>query len=163
VTTPPQGRGLVEIGEDTGSDKLTHGYLPFYEDLFEPMRGRPVRLLEIGVGGFQQPDDPTYGGHSLRMWRAYFPYGHVVGLDILDKSGVADDRISIVQGSQVDAALLGQISAEFGPFDIIIDDGSHIPAHARFSFNVLFPLLAKKGSPDPCVGGLRVGGPAGPG
>src|SRR5262249_42029369 len=32
-----------------------------------------------------------------------------------------------------------------GPFDIIIDDGSHIPQHVIASFQALFPLLADDG------------------
>ena len=84
---------LEQLGERSGSDKLTHGYLSFYEDLFAAIRARPIRLLEIGVGGFEQPDDPSFGGHSLRMWRDFFPDAQIVGLDILDKSGVAGDRI----------------------------------------------------------------------
>ena len=34
---------------------------------------------------------------------------------------------------------------EHGPFDIVIDDGSHIPKHVIASFNILFPKLADDG------------------
>jgi len=49
------------------------------------------------------------------------------------------------RGSQDDRAFLEGISNEFGPFDIIIDDGSHIPAHVIKSFYTLFPLMADGG------------------
>ena len=85
---------LVEIGVQRGTDKASHGYLTVYADLFESIRNDAVRLLEIGVGGYEVQDDPAVGGASLRMWRDYFPNGEIVGLDILDKSAVAGDRIS---------------------------------------------------------------------
>jgi demethylmacrocin O-methyltransferase len=128
-----------------GSDKASHGYCALYEDLFAPLRDRPVRLLELGVGGFERPDDPAFGGASLRMWRDYFPRGEVVGLDLYDKSGVAGERITVVQGRQEDEALLARLVAQHGPFDIVIDDASHIPALTRRSFELLFPTLADGG------------------
>jgi len=53
--------------------------------------------------------------------------------------------VSVRQGSQDDAAFLTRMSAEHGPFDIVIDDGSHVPAQVIASFDVLFPLLADGG------------------
>jgi hypothetical protein len=128
-----------------GSDKASHGYCALYHDLFAPLRDRPVRVLELGVGGFERPDDPAFGGASLRMWRDYFPDGHVVGLDIYDKSGVAGERLTVVQGSQDDAVLLSRLVAQHGPFDIVIDDASHIPALTKRSFELLFPTLLEGG------------------
>jgi len=141
----PESRSLAEIGAEFGSDKLSHRYLQFYENLFATIRHEPVRLLELGVGGWEHPDDSGYGGHSLRMWREYFPQGQVVGLDILDKSEVADDRISIARGSQTDETLLRELVSAYGPFDIVIDDGSHIPDQVGASFAILFPLLTDDG------------------
>ena len=76
---------LEQLAERHGSDKATHGYCPFYEDLLARRRDEPLRVLELGVGGFDRPDDPAWGGASLRMWKDYFPHGSVWGLDILDK------------------------------------------------------------------------------
>ena len=106
------------------------------------MRHRPVRLLEIGIGGYA---DPNRGGESLRMWKEFFPLGRIVGLDIHDKSGLVEDRIEIVQGDQSDAAFLADLSDRLGPFDIVVDDGSHVSAHVIASFKALFPRLADDG------------------
>jgi hypothetical protein len=55
------------------------------------------------------------------------------------------DRVHVIQGSQVDDRLLADIVAHHGPFDIVIDDASHIPALTNRSFEILFPLLADGG------------------
>ena len=136
---------LEALARTHGSDKASHGYCVLYEDLFAPLRDRPVRLLELGVGGFERPDDPSFGGASLRMWRDYFPRGHMVGLDLYDKSGVAGERLTVVQGHQDDEVLLAGLVSQHGPFDIVIDDASHIPALTNRSFELLFPTLAEGG------------------
>ena len=136
---------LATWAELHGTDKRDHGYIPFYDSLFSPMRHESVTLLEIGVGGFSDPEDPSAGGESLRLWRDFFPAGTIVGLDILDKSGVAGERVHVVQGSQVDPQCLERLARQYGPFDIVIDDGSHVPAHVRFTFDALLPHLKPDG------------------
>jgi hypothetical protein len=87
----------------------------------------------------------TYGGASLAMWADYFPQGRIVGIDIAEKQLNLDPRVQVFQGSQADAAFLARLSEQHGPFDIVIDDGSHIPQHVAASFNVLFPKLRDGG------------------
>lgn len=106
------------------------------------MRHRPIRLLEIGVGGY---NFRKLGGASLSMWADYFPQGKIVGLDIARKTIDLGPRVIFVQGSQTDIGLLERLVTEHGPFDIVIDDGSHIPRHVVISFQVLFPKLANEG------------------
>lgn len=126
-----------------GTDKWgQHFYTPHYHAWFASLRDRPVRLLEIGVGGYDLPD---VGGNSLAMWADYFPQGRIVAIDIAPKRLTLDPRITILQGSQDDAGFLAQVSREHGPFDIIIDDGSHMPKHVVASFNALFPLMPDGG------------------
>jgi cephalosporin hydroxylase len=79
------------------------------------------------------------------MWKAYFPKAHVVGVDVHDKSGLAEPRIDIVRADQSDADSLADVNRRFGPFDVIVDDGSHVSAHVRTTFETLFPLLAADG------------------
>jgi hypothetical protein len=119
-----------------------HRYTDIYNQWLHPFRYKPVRLLEIGVGGVAKPDR---GGNSLRMWKRYFNRGHIVGIDIHDKSRLAESRIHIYRGDQSDASFLKTIHDEMGPFDIIVDDGSHIQHHVIASFEVLFPLLKSGG------------------
>lgn len=119
-----------------------HWFTPHYERHFAPLRDRQVRVLEIGIGGYQ---DSKLGGGSLRMWKRYFHRGLVYGLDVFDKSEVDQQRITTLRGSQDDPQLLATIAREFGPFDVIIDDGSHLNDHIRTSFHTLLPHLADGG------------------
>jgi hypothetical protein len=97
------------------------------------MRDRPLRILEIGV----------YLGASLKLWRRYFshPETCVVGIDIQQACAQFQDSsngIEVRIGSQADPAFLKSVVDEFGPFDLIVDDGSHQTAHQIISFNELF-------------------------
>ena len=130
-------RSLDEIGLETGTDKSSqnHDYLGFYE---LALRGQSKidRLLEIGV----------YHGASVRMWREFLPNAHIVGLDVNQTAAAhADDRIAIEIGDQADPATLRRLVKAHGPFDVIVDDGSHIWTHQIISFETLFPSLTPGG------------------
>ncbi|MEU1285115.1 hypothetical protein [Kitasatospora sp. NPDC005856] len=127
-----------------GSDKWAdlHWYTQHYERHFARFRDAPIRLLEIGIGGYDAPDQ---GGASLRMWQRYFPAALVLGLDVVPKPGVRGPRIATAVGDQGDPALLDELGRRFGPFDIVIDDGSHLNAHVRTSFTALFPHVRPGG------------------
>ncbi|MGB3630415.1 MAG: CmcI family methyltransferase [Terracidiphilus sp.] len=126
-----------------GTDKWgSHWYTQHYDRYFRSIRRKRLNLLEIGVGGY---DSPTRGGRSLRMWKAYFPKGRIVGIDIHDKTALCESRIDIRQCDQTDAEALKKLSVEYGGFDIVIDDGSHVNEHVIGTFEVLFPLLRPGG------------------
>ena len=137
------GDDLPRLAAYFNTDKWgSHRYAAHYQAHFAPLRRKTLRILEIGVGGY---GDPRLGGESLRMWKAYFPKAQIYGLDLADKTLHDEPRIKTVRGSQDDEELLRQLSGSSGPFDIIIDDGSHMNAHVLRSFAVLFPLLAPDG------------------
>jgi len=137
------GGDLPALARHFGTDKWDeHWYAQHYQTFFAPLRGRRLRLLEIGVGGYE---DPRRGGASLRMWKAFFPRARIVGVDISDKRPQDEERIRTVVGSQDDEGFLKDLSAQEGPFDIVIDDGSHLNRHVIRSFEILFPLLAENG------------------
>jgi hypothetical protein len=54
-------------------------------------------------------------------------------------------KIDIRQCDQNDSEALTNLCDEYGGFDIIIDDGSHISEHVVKSFQVLFPRLRPNG------------------
>lgn len=137
---PPDLAALATLH---GSDKWgRHWYARHYQAHFEPRRLEPLTLLEIGVGGYE---DPAQGGASLRMWRDYFPQARIFGIDIHDKRAVQEDRVRIFQGSQDDPVFLAAVVQETGPLDIVIDDGSHRNDHVIASFEALFPHLREGG------------------
>ena len=119
-----------------------HFYTQHYQRYFAPWRKRDLRLLEIGVGGYSALDK---GGASLRMWKRYFPHAQVVGIDLYDKTQLSEERITVLQCDQTDTVKLASISEKYGPFDIVIDDGSHLNEHVITTFRFLFPLLKSPG------------------
>ncbi|HJW30670.1 MAG TPA: class I SAM-dependent methyltransferase, partial [Saprospiraceae bacterium] len=134
---------LTSLAKIYKTDKWgAHAYTPIYDKWFRDLRHRPVRLLEIGVGGFTKAH---FGGNSLRMWKRYFPKGRITGIDIYDKTEFEEKRIRIYTGDQADAAFLEKINRAEGPFDIIIDDGSHNQSDILASLATLFPLLKPGG------------------
>ena len=135
---------LGELSVRHGSDKwgTLHWFTPHYERHLRDLRNEPIRILEIGIGGYKDPDS---GGQSLLMWKSYFPRGIITGIDIFAKHGLDQARIRTVQGDQNDPTFLQTLATQHGPFDIIIDDGSHINEHILTSFNTLFPHLRPGG------------------
>jgi hypothetical protein len=126
-----------------GTDKQgAHSYADAYEWHFRHLRHRAITLVEIGVGGYR---DSISGGESLRMWKEFFPKAQIIGIDIHPKEGLSEDRITILQGDQSDENFLEGFASRYGPFDVVIDDGSHICAHVIASFRALFPHLAEDG------------------
>jgi hypothetical protein len=108
-------------------------YFAVYRDVFGSLTSRPMRILEIGV----------LNGAGLRLWKRYFshPDTVVVGIDIQPACARFDspnEGICVRIGSQADPKFLQKIIKEFGPFDLIIDDGSHRSSHMIASFNCLF-------------------------
>lgn len=133
------------------SDKwATHNYTAKYFQHFQPLRNRKdLGFLEIGVGGYENDKtgyaNSSLGGESLRFWKDYFPNTMIFGIDIQDKSGLEEDRIVILQGSQTDEEFLRSVVRRIGSLDVVIDDGSHINSHVIQTFKFLFPLLNEGG------------------
>jgi demethylmacrocin O-methyltransferase len=134
---------LTELALLYRTDKWgMHWYTPHYDRYFREIKSRPLNILEIGVGGYDSADQ---GGGSLRMWKAYFRSSRIVGIDIYDKRHFSEHRIDIRQCDQTDEEALTRLSGEYGGFDIIIDDGSHLNQHVIQTFEILFPLLRSGG------------------
>lgn len=119
-----------------------HFYTPHYATHLKSFQNRNINLLEIGIGGY---DDPNRGGASLRMWKKYFRKGNIYGIDIHDKSLIDKNRIKTFQGSQIDITFLNEVIKNVGEIDVIIDDGSHVNDHIIRTFEHLFPLLKTGG------------------
>ena len=124
----------------TNDARLIHKwkhYFPIYERHFRDFVYKPVTFLEIGCG---------LGG-SLQMWKRYFgPHATIIGIDILPEcKAYEEDQIDIRIGQQQDTHFLQSILDEFGPPDIVLDDGSHVMSHITASFQFLYPRVSKNG------------------
>ncbi len=112
-------------------------YFAIYEKYFSKYRNKPVRILEIGV----------CDGGSLDLWRMYFGEQAVIfGIDINpDTLRFASENTHIVICNQEDRDALEKRFKDEPPFDIILDDGGHMPNQQKRSFEALFPLLHPTG------------------
>jgi len=131
---------LLAIIFDTDKGPRKHNYTIQYSRLLDLPRKDPLRILEIGVGG----DEHGEGGASLRMWRYRYPNARVIGVDLFPKE-VDDPKIVIVQGDQGDREFLEALGHREGPFDLVIDDGSHVGTDIIASFETLFPFVRPRG------------------
>ncbi len=129
---------LDMIGLKNGTDKASshHDYLNFYESLFARRRDEALTLLEIGV----------LNGASLRTWREFFPHAHVIGADIDPTTRrFQRERVTIEYMDQSNLEDMVRVAVKHQPFDIIIDDGSHLWEHQTTSLKTLFPFLKPGG------------------
>ena len=124
----------IRYGTDKSSDN--HNYCVKYEKYLPFNRYDKLNILEIGV----------LDGKSLLTWKDYYYRSNILGIDINpDCKKYEEDRISVEIGSQVDDKFLNQISNEYGPFDFILDDGSHLNEHVIYSFETLFQYVKTGG------------------
>ncbi|MFD9698067.1 class I SAM-dependent methyltransferase [Lentzea sp. NPDC059081] len=127
---------LTELAISAGADKWgRHYYTDVYERYFGALRDRQVRVLEIGCDQ----------GESALMWTHYFRRGRLVRVDSRDKAIMTPPRAVAVHGAQDDEDFLAGVARDHGPFDVIIDDGSHVNSHVTTSFTALFPHLRPGG------------------
>ena len=127
-------RLAIKYGTDKSS--LIHNYCSKYEKYLPFNRYDPIKILEIGV----------LDGKSLLTWEEYFYNSNIVGIDINPSCKQYEgSRIKIEIGSQVDERFLQEIIEKHGPFDMILDDGSHMQSHMIRSFEILFHNLRKSG------------------
>jgi hypothetical protein len=134
---------LNRLAEIYGSDKYGHHfYTPYYMSLFLPLRMKKLRIMEIGIGGYE---DGNKGGASLLMWQKFFSNSMIYAIDLYDKSKLNSKKIKTFMGSQTDNFFLYKVIETTGKLDIIIDDGSHNPNHQVESFKILFPFVKAGG------------------
>jgi len=126
----------------TKSDKFKN-YSDLYDVVQELSNKKKVKkILEIGIGGH---DLDFQGGASLLALSFFFRKAKVYGLDLINKEFLNSKRIKTLIGSQNDKKFLNSLAKQFGPFEIIIDDGSHFANHQLTSFNHLYKYLNENG------------------
>jgi predicted O-methyltransferase YrrM len=134
---------LDALGILWGTDKARgyHGYTRYYARHLRRRRRAVTCVLEIGIGGY----DSCPGGNSLRMWRSYFPHATIYGLDLYEKRFEDAHRLVLLQGDQSDQNTLRRVVELYQPFDLVVDDGSHIKSDIIASFEALFPAVTPGG------------------
>jgi demethylmacrocin O-methyltransferase len=130
----------IKYGTDKGTSvRERHGYSFFYDDAFKDLKEKKLKILEIGIA------DPDFPGASLKVLTEYFNNATVYGLD-KEACSFDFDRTVIFQGdTSKEEDIQKVIDFNNEPFDIVIDDGSHVHEHHLLCFNKLFPKLNKNG------------------
>ena len=113
-----------------------------YDRYFSKIKKQKLKIIEIGIGGHDMEDR---GGSSLRSLAKYFKNSKIYGIDLINKKLHERKRIKTFKGSQVDKNFLTEICKTYGPFDIIIDDGSHFVEHQKKTFEIMFNFLNFEG------------------
>ena len=77
-----------------------------------------------------------HSGHSLLLWREYLPEARIVGLDLRDPPDNLKglENVTYIHGRQEDRAALDCAVADHGPFDLIVDDASHVGRLTKASY-----------------------------
>jgi hypothetical protein len=130
---------LRQIAERYGTDKAVdveqRSFIRVYELLLEHRRLDELRLLEIGV----------FEGASLRTWRDYLPNTAIAGADINPSAAeLRSEGFTIFIGDQADPGFLADLAAN-GPYDVVIDDGSHRSEHQIMTLRSIWPVVAPGG------------------
>lgn len=131
------GNLLEQLGEKYAPTRRKHNYLPYYWMHLRDVHLGVRNVLEIGV----QSD------RSIRMWEEFFPNATIHGIDIDSACRAFEGgRRRIHIGDQGDVPFLERVVRAAGaPFDIVIDDGSHVVEHQLRTFEYLFPQISDHG------------------
>jgi hypothetical protein len=137
---------LCELARKYGTDKFGfHHYTEHYHRMFADRRISTLKVLEIGIGdsSMKNPSgEPYEPGASLRMWKEYFYNAYIYGLDNNRNSLVNEEGIASYFCDQGDVKQLKALRDTIGmSFDLIVDDGSHVPEHQAQTAIYLVPLL----------------------
>lgn len=113
---------------------IGHNYTRHYAEVLEPLRDKPIRLIEIGVEN----------GKSIRAWLEYFthPQTQIIGVD-KNNVGFPMPRYQFYQADQTNSASLQPLMQWAS--DVIIDDGSHTPEGTITAFETLWPFVKRGG------------------
>eukprot|EP00455_Lapot_gusevi_P012443 TRINITY_DN158_c0_g1_i4.p1 TRINITY_DN158_c0_g1~~TRINITY_DN158_c0_g1_i4.p1 ORF type:complete len:402 (+),score=129.49 TRINITY_DN158_c0_g1_i4:67-1272(+) len=156
----PKRPSFLDIGEKTGTDKTNDGsgkndhhyYQRAYEYILEPLRDSPMKLFEIGLGC----DMAAGPGRSVDLWLEYFPNIELHEMEYnaacVEKfKSKLPPKLHIHTGDQSDIETLKKMlraakaTAKGRPFDVMIDDGSHVCEHQKKTMAFLLPYVRPGG------------------
>ena len=120
---------------ESTSDKIWHhGYQRYYDNFFRNIQSCP-NVLEIGIDN----------GYSLGLWSAYFVDPKMHAIDVENKS--VPDWVEFCCVDQSSPTMLdAYASNKVAYYDVIIDDGSHVPEHQSLTLDKLWKCLKPGGA-----------------
>ena len=151
---------LKKLAYVYGTDKLSHGFVSFYENYFNLFKNDVFNFLEIGV----------FFGSSIRMWSKFFPNATIYGIDnftgrqgnnnifanadsfwkeVNNSNDNEHDNVELIILDQSNENQLINFKKKSLKknlkFKVILDDGSHLMRDQQISFYYLFDLLEDGG------------------
>lgn len=138
-----------ELGDDCFRFYKNRHLVGQFDRFWSATGFRPRRMLEIGI----------WDGGSTAFWYEHLRPERLVAIDLQDRedspyfrryltaSGLEGRVVTRWRSDQADRAALQEIVRRDlgGELDLVIDDGSHLHAPTRASFEALFPLLPPGG------------------
>lgn len=148
---------LHEILYTHGTDKVNYSVL--YHALFEARRMSIGSILEIGIGTLEPEAhssmvgwarDGYRQGASLRVWKEYFPNAAIYGWDVQPDTQFTEPGIKTFLCDSTDSIQVAECirAMEVSEFDLVIDDGSHLPQDQLATLENVLPYV--------CDGGIYV-------
>jgi glycosyltransferase involved in cell wall biosynthesis len=142
---------FTNLADHFNTDKNRHSgnrhcYARVYDRLLSDRRLSIRRLMEIGLcrglAERNQADTP-----SVKLWQTYFPFCHVIGVDLTDFSALNNERFTsfVCDQSKLEELHAVATKLEPGSLDVLIDDGSHASFDEQLTLCEFFPLLADGG------------------
>ncbi|VDM42711.1 unnamed protein product [Toxocara canis] len=131
----------LELRFDSDKPTLHANYFDAYAKLLCPWKAeeKALSILEFGIGGF---GDEKKGGGDLLTWAEFFPSAHViVGVDISKKSFHVPPNVKMIQVNQTNEMAIRKICKHHGPFDLIVDDASHMCDDTITTFKLIWHCL----------------------
>jgi len=120
---------LRQCFDKHGCDRgYRHGYERVYEQLFAPMRGSELHILEIGI----------FKGAGIAAWLDYFPKAFVFAIDTFERARPED--IPVLEHGRVGWQKCDSTKEQaLGMFDLVFDDGAHDPLSQRLTLGKQLP------------------------
>ncbi|KAF7563234.1 hypothetical protein G7046_g892 [Stylonectria norvegica] len=149
VPTETLAPSFEEVALKHGTDKVTtHKYQFMYDKYLRSFHGKPIKLLEIGLGC-----NMDYGpGASYYTWLEFLPgvelYFIEYDAQCAEKYKHKTTNARVFTGDQADTDFLAQFSmnaTEDGLFDVIIDDGGHTMNQQIVSLEHLWKIVKPGG------------------
>ena len=125
---------LVPKGKNSGCDMIQHGYHNIYDNYLKPYRNKTINLCEIGI----------LCGDKLVIFNEYFKdatlYGYDINIDIIKKYQPIE-FLNKIHIKKVDSKKKKETDLIKEKFDILIDDGCHLPASIISTFNNFYDKI----------------------
>lgn len=139
----PFNNYLIDVWKQHTAGPVFQNYEEFaavYHDLFRHFGYSKINILELGVKS----------GGSVSTWEKWLKIAHNYHHVVLDSNPLVKqlagaDNVHIEIGSSDDISLLHSICRRFGPFDVIIDDGSHSTQATIIALRTLYPCMKSNG------------------